>query len=92
MVSVAVAASLSLINACEKNRQSEPVQKLSHAEQRGSAEGLVLAGLLALKRCVNGAKHIRSHADLKFKPATPANNQSSRVVIHSTVRPGVVPA
>jgi len=51
MVSVAVAASLSLINACEKNRQSEPVQKLSYAEQRGSAEGLVLAGLLALKRC-----------------------------------------
>jgi hypothetical protein len=50
MLGLAVAGSLSVLSACE-SPQGQPVRKISNTDRQGSAEGLVIAGLLALKKC-----------------------------------------
>jgi hypothetical protein len=50
MLGLAVAGSLSVLSACE-SPQGQPVRKISNTDRQGSAEGLVIAGLLTLKKC-----------------------------------------
>jgi len=49
MLRLAVAGSLSFLSACE-SPQGQPVGKISNTDRQGSAEGLVIAGLIALKK------------------------------------------
>jgi hypothetical protein len=50
MWGLAVAGSLSMLSACDAP-QGQPVRKISNTDRQGSAEGSVLVGLLAIKKC-----------------------------------------
>jgi hypothetical protein len=73
--SLAVASILTLVTACENRPGPEPedASKMPNASQQNSAEGLVIVGLLAMKKLRQCSEN--PQASCAFKSESPSSGK-----------------
>jgi hypothetical protein len=67
--SLAAAGILTLVTACENRSGSEPedTSKMSNASQQSSAEGVVIVGLLAMKKLRQCSENPQAACAFKYE-------------------------